>query len=583
MSVPVRKVMSVVAGAALVAASVAAGALPLSSSPRVTLGPRVAASSASELAPQLGQLLAGASRLGPMPASQVVHLSLGLRGRDGTTLARLLDAGRTVPSEEYAARFGPAPGLVHQVERALAVYGLRTSWSPGNATMDAAGPASAAEHAFSVTLDRYSLTAATRVVMFYAPSSQPTLPPRLGQLVTSVLGLDDFPALSPAASFEPGTQGASSPQAAGGFTPAQVQGLYHFDPLYSPGGLSGSGQTVVFMEISAFLPSDLESYARAFGLPPFDVTGPVTNATWGQADPVNDANWEPETEMDMEIVHAMAPDAQEVVYEAGATQASAPFGYVAEALQSAVDTYPHAVFSISLGWCEDAAQARQLDGIFTQLAASGGTALVSSGDNGAYARGCSEQTPSVEDPGDSPHVTSVGGTAAFIGAGSTYGAEAAWGNPVTQAGTGGGLSAVFPRPSWQVGPGVSNQYSNGMRQVPDVASIGDGLTGWDVMAQGKWMVAAGTSAGAPLWAALIALADQALAERNLRAIGFADPALYDIGANTASFPGKAFHNVTAGNNLYYPATPGWNFATGWGSPDASALVSDLIVYRQANR
>jgi kumamolisin len=280
----------------------------------------------------------------------------------------------------------------------------------------------------------------------------------------------------------------------------------------------------------------------------------------------------------------MAPDAHLVVYQAEADEQGPPLTYVADAFQSAINTYPHSVFNISLLWCEDAASAQQFEGLFTQLVAGGGTAFVSSGDNGAYARGCPGHKLTTQEPADSPHAVGVGATTALIGAGSTYGSEASWGEPLEQWGTGGGLSAIFRRPSWQSGPGVLNRYSSGMRQIPDVSALGDLDTGWDIAIDGKWDMVGGTSAAAPLWAALTALTDQALAQRHLAEIGFADPAFYDFGSDPGHFPARAFHPVTEGTNLYYPATsPGWNYGTGWGTPNASAVVDDFIAYERGSR
>ena len=346
----------------------------------------------------------------------------------------------------------------------------------------------------------------------------------------------------------------------------------------------GAGQNVVFMELDGFLSSDLQTYASQFGLPAYDVTGPIVNQSWGTSQAIPLQGCESETELDLEVVHAIAPMAKLVVYQAGSPNQGYPLSYVALALQSAIKSYPRSVFSLSLGWCEDAASAQQFDGLFTQLVAGGGTAFVSSGDNGAYARGCSGHNLSIEEPADAPHATAVGGTTAQIGVGSTYGREAAWGEPLEQWGAGGGLSVVFKRPSWQAGPGVADQYSNGMRQVPDVSAIADGNTGWDTIEGGAWGMTGGTSAAAPLWAALTALTDEALSQRNLSEVGFANPALYDFGTNPGHFPALAFHPVVGGTNLYYPASSsGWNFGTGWGTPNASAVVDDFIAYEKGAR
>ncbi|HYA44163.1 MAG TPA: S53 family peptidase, partial [Acidimicrobiales bacterium] len=360
------------------------------------------------------------------------------------------------------------------------------------------------------------------------------------------------------------------------------------------GGLDGAGQTVVFLEIDSFQASDIETFSSTFGLPQPVITGPVTNTAWGSAQPATASDEPTEATLDLEVVHALAPEAHLVVYESDNSGAD-----MLAALQAAVDAYPHAVFSYSLGITacsgseigEDPATAAQFDSVLEQLDRGkgssptiGGTALLSTGDTGAYS--CPGSKPGIQMPADSQWATAVGGTTAFIGAGNTYGEEYAWGDPVEQSGDGGGVSTVFKRPPWQVGPGVTNQFSDAMRQIPDVSAIADLTTGWDIyssLANPQWQVIGGTSAAAPLWAALIALTDQALAERGLQRVGFANPALYDFGANPGKFPAKAYHDVTAGDNLYYPATPGWDFATGWGTPDASAVVDDFISWEKGTR
>ena len=538
------------------------------------------------LAPELGAVLSGAQRLGPLAGPTFVQLSLGLKLRDAAALDQLLDQGKTVPAAEYDRRFGPAPALVRSTMGWLRKEGLSATWVPGDSVLEAQGPAAAAERVFSVSLSSYRVKSPGRPgwTKFFAPDRQPRLPVAMGAVVGSVLGLDDYAdGTDPRLAITGNCQGPSGPEGVGGFTPAEVTGFYNFGPLYKA-GLTGAGQTVVFMETDGFQTSDLQGFAAGFGLPPFDVTGPDVSQTWGTtaAQPVQGC--ESETELDLEIVHAMAPGAQLVVYEAGAPSTGYLLNDVATALQTAVRSYPHAVFNLSLGWCEDAASANQFEGLFTQLVAGGGTAFVSSGDNGAYARGCPGHNLTTQEPADSPHATAVGGTTAHLGVGSTYGQEASWGEPFEQWGAGGGLSVVFKRPSWQLGPGVSNQYSNGMREIPDVSAIADGNTGWDVFEGGAWSLVGGTSAAAPLWAALGALTDEALGQRHLSEIGFANPAFYDFGANPGHFPGRAFHSVTEGTNLYYPATStGWNYGTGWGTPNAAAVADDFIAYERGTR
>lgn len=566
-------------------------------------GTTQAVAEAKIISPDLGAALAGAHLIGALPGSSRLQLSLGLKSRDASGLARLLSSGRTVSERVYAREFGPAPSLVRSAAQWLSREGLHALWTPGDPVLEVRGPAGAAQRAFSVRLGLYrTQVGGGPAVSFYAPMRAPRLPLSLSRVINSVSGLDDYPELAsgglganalaaPATrvAANSGTPAAANcgniqdPSAVGGFTPSQVAGFYNFNPLYKA-GLDGSGQTVVFIETDGYSQSDLSGFASGFNLPPFQITGPVVSSSWGLNAPVPAQGCGgSEAELDLEIVHAMAPQAHLVVYDAAFQ--GRPFAQVIVALASAVDSYPKAVFSISMGWCEDQSAAQQFESLFSKLeAVGGGSVFVSSGDNGAYARACPNHVLSVEEPGDAPHATSVGGTTALIGQGSTYGEEASWGGPYEQWGAGGGLSLYFQRPSWQAGLGVSNQYSNGKRQVPDVSAIADSGTGWDTYEGGSWGITGGTSAAAPLWAALAALTNQALAQRHLGQMGFANVPLYDMGANPRHFPAPAFHPVTRGTNLFYPATsPGWNFGTGWGTPNAAAVVDDFIAYQKGTR
>jgi subtilase family serine protease len=292
-------------------------------------------------------------------------------------------------------------------------------------------------------------------------------------------------------------------------------------------------------------------------------------------------------------VHAIAPAARLVVYDSDSRASD-----IAAAAQAAVAAYPKAIFSVSIGGCEVeelsngqaqiAPDEQMWDSALKRLAATGGSAFIASGDSGAYTCGSQltstrtgSELPSVSSPSSDPYATSVGGTTLFVNPAGQGRGEAAWGAPFEGDGSGGGISDLWQRPSWQTGRGTSNSYSDGARELPDVSSLGDPNTGWDVYVVGGWSVVAGTSAAAPLWAGLAALADQKLSEQGLRAVGFANLPIYAFGGAPARWPAKAFNDVIAGENLYYPATPGWDPATGWGSPNAAGFVQDLLAYERA--
>jgi kumamolisin len=245
------------------------------------------------------------------------------------------------------------------------------------------------------------------------------------------------------------------------------------------------------------------------------------------------------------------------------------------------------IATISWGECESQsgnAELQTLDNILSQGSAEGIAMYAASGDSGAY--DCNDTNLAVDSPAGDPNITGVGGTNLQLNNGA-YGSETVWSNPSdTQrspqgAGGGGGISSFFKEPSWQTGPGVQNQYSNGNREVPDVSADADPATGYSVYctvaaagcSSSGWITVGGTSAAAPLWAGSTALVNEYLQNQQKSRIGFANPALYNLENATEQFP--PFHDVTSGTNLYYPATAGYDEASGWGSPDIYNIARDI--------
>jgi kumamolisin len=209
---------------------------------------------------------------------------------------------------------------------------------------------------------------------------------------------------------------------------------------------------------------------------------------------------------------------------------------------------------------------------------------VASGDSGAYT--CLQQdwsaSPSpqyigVSTPASEPNVTAVGGTFLSLHANSSWYREAVWQNAPATAGSGGGMSQYFVRPSWQRGPGVVNSYdTNSRREVPDISADADPLTGAQVVISGQLTQVGGTSQATPIWAGMMALIDQYLRQQGHPVAGFLNPALYTLAASRPAYP--PFHDITLGDNLAYPATPGYDLATGLGTPSAWNLARDLAAY-----
>ena len=209
-----------------------------------------------------------------------------------------------------------------------------------------------------------------------------------------------------------------------------------------------------------------------------------------------------------------------------------------------------------------------LDAACQSAAALGITITVAAGDNGST-DGLTGGQNHVDFPASSPHVLACGGTK-LLGSGNTISSEVVWNELANNEGaTGGGVSNFFPLPAWQAGSNVpAPTTTGGGRGVPDVCGDADPSTGYAIRVDGKNMVIGGTSAVAPLWAGLIAVANA----QNGNTAGFIQPAIY-------SAKGKAaFNDITSGTNytgtpVGFKAGPGWDACTGLGSPIGTKVIA----------
>jgi kumamolisin len=208
-----------------------------------------------------------------------------------------------------------------------------------------------------------------------------------------------------------------------------------------------------------------------------------------------------------------------------------------------------------------------LDDACQSAAALGITITVAAGDDGS-SDGVTDGQNHVDFPASSPHVLACGGTK-LIGSGSAITSEVVWNETASKEGaTGGGVSNVFPLPTWQANSNVpAATVAGGGRGVPDVAGDADPVTGYTVRVDGQTSVIGGTSAVAPLWAGLIALNNA----KNSTTAGFLQPTLYAAKAKSA------FHDITSGNNGAFSAGPGWDACTGLGSPIGTTLIAVLAA------
>ena len=267
-----------------------------------------------------------------------------------------------------------------------------------------------------------------------------------------------------------------------------------------------------------------------------------------------------EVMLDIEVAGSVAPGAKIAVYFTPNTDQ----GFI-DAITTAVHDATNKPSAISISWGGPESTWTQqsmtaLDAACQSAAALGITITVAAGDNGST-DGLTGNN--VDFPASSPHVLACGGTKLDAN-GATIVSEVVWNELANKEGaTGGGVSKVFALPTWQSNANVpAPSTSTGGRGVPDVAGDADPTTGYTIRVDGETTVIGGTSAVAPLWAGLVAVANQQLGTQ----VGFIQPAIYAAKAVTA------FNDITQGNNGAFSAGPGWDACTGLGSPIASKLI-----------
>jgi subtilase family serine protease len=374
----------------------------------------------------------------------------------------------------------------------------------------------------------------------------------------------------------------------GSLTPQDFQHAYGVTPLLNAGD-TGKGQTVVVIESygSPTVQDDINTFDQQYNLPPItlQILSPLGTKPF---DPNNQdmAGWVSETSLDVEVIHSIAPGAGIVVLTSPVDELEGTTGLpqFLQLEQYAVNHHLGNIVSQSFGASEVtlADQAGQQEiaqwtNFYKQATTQEGiTFFTASGDNGAtdYSD-CAAKVLSTKAttsfPADEPWVTSVGGTTLFNQNG-TY-AETAWSQ------SGGGFSKFFSEPSFQTQLPSSDQSElNGRRGVPDVAADGDPSSGWPIYQLGQQTVIGGTSAATPVWAALLAIADQMAGHP----LGLINPALYKLGLGSSY--NQDFHDIALGNNSVpsvgiqgYSAVAGWDPITGWGTPNAAKLIPDLIT------
>ncbi|MDQ2835330.1 MAG: S53 family peptidase [Acidobacteriota bacterium] len=465
--------------------------------------------------------------------------------------------------------------LVHTFAKQFGLAVLPDPTALARRTIQLSGSHTAMQQAFGVTFEHVAFYGTT----YRIRQGSITLPAPLIGLVEAVLGLDNRPQAQPRFRIagQSGDRTAHAAQAGGfakphvvaaavntSYTPVQVAQLYQF-----PANASAAGQTIGIIELGGgYTTADLTAYFQSLGQKAPSVT--AVSVDGGKNTPSTANSADGEVMLDIEVAAAVAPGAKIVVYFAPNTDQ----GFI-DAISTAVHDTTHnpSVISISWGGPESSWTAQSLnalDAAAQSAAALGVTITVAAGDSGST-DGVTDGQNHVDFPASSPHVLACGGTQ-LQGSGSTISSEVVWNQLANNEGaTGGGVSNVFPLPSWQANANVPPPtVPGGGRGVPDVSGDADPSTGYTIRVDGQTIVIGGTSAVAPLWAGLIALANA----QNGKPAGFLQPALYTAKAQSA------FNDITAGTNYAgiptgFAAGPGWDACTGLGSPIGTQIIAAI--------
>ncbi len=603
------------ATASLAGIGFAAPAVASNASPPVTLS--------SEVIPGI----ASVPSLGPAPATQAMQLAVAVRGANPGALAQAYHAVYTPGSAGYhhfltplqlADQFGASTASWSATQSWLAAGGLKVTYaSPTRDLLLVSGPASAVASRFGVTLQRYHAAAGD----FIANTTAPAVPATLG--ITNVVGLNTLDRSKALVQGSSGTTAPSAPTVGseniGTQTPQDLWGAYN-----QPAADEGQGTTVGMFGAGEYasIQKDLTQFEGEYKLPavPSKVvtvgSGPFTDTSGG-------LEWDLDTQSEV----GMAPQTSSVsmyfgsdlsdpsvlgLFDAwvsdtsGPHQMNASFGEcelnpLGSAAEPAINAINSALGTTGAGiGLVDDLQAVG-DPVLQKATLEGRTLFSSAGDTGSSCPAIvlpvvgagngvlNQVVPFTNYPATSPFVTGVGGTVLYTngsGQSATRASEYAW------TFGGGGDSLFVPAPAYQQGvknldlPCVSSP-TGGLtgagqlcRGVPDVSAMsGDVLTNnYPIVAAGQDSSEGGTSLSSPLWVGMWARVQGAATTAGGH--GFANETIYRLGKN-ATTEARDFTDITTGlggipvvGNGAYPTLPGWDYATGWGSPDVANLITD---------
>jgi len=484
---------------------------------------------------------------GNLDLEQSMEVTIRIRRKE--SIESHLKSGQRYSREEYEKMFGTTDEDVQKVEQFAHEHHLSiVSIEKARRSVILRGKVSDFEEAFQVKMSCYQDVDGHT---FRGRTGHISIPRELQNIVEGVFGLDDRPHLRPMFQVAKKDGHIISHAATQAFWPNDLAKIYGF-----PAGATGKGQTIAIIELGGgYRTKDLKTYFTGLQIPNPFVT--AVSVDGGKNNPSTADGADGEVMLDIEVAGAIAPGAKIVVYFAPNTDK----GFLDAITQAIHDThYKPSVISISWGSAEVNWTPQALTNYneaFKAASLLGVTICAAAGDQGS-GDNVTDGKVHADFPSSSPYVLACGGTKLVVN-GNTISSETVWHESSASA-TGGGVSEFFPLPDYQQNVNVPASLSTGFkgRGLPDVAADADPNTGYKVLVDGQELVIGGTSAVAPLMAALIALINQ----DKQQTAGFIHPQLY-ANPNLCRDITQG-DNITTTTNLGYKAGTGWDACTGWG-------------------
>jgi kumamolisin len=502
--------------------------------------------------------LPGAEDIGPADGSQTATVTVVLKPNEDSAPADVLSADvrshQYLTRSELGAQRGADPAAVERVRQFAARNNLTAVEEPAQRLVELTGTVDDLSRAFDVELRTFRTPEGT----FRGRTGVVSVPADIADDVVAVLGLDNRPQVRPSVRL------AADVGEFVGYPPADIAKFYGF-----PTTVTGAGQCIGIAEFGGgFEQADLDAYFSAQGLPAIQVE--AVGVAGGRNQPGVDSKADGEVMLDIEVAHSVAPGAKIVVYFAPGTTNGFTSAVKAAIHDSANNP---SVLSISWGGPEVAWTTQMVNSLESALADAarvGLTVLAASGDDGSR-NNVQDNNVHVNYPASSPQVLGCGGTRITVDNGAITD-EVVWNDGIDGGSTGGGVSAIFPVPAYQTAANIPVNADTGQpgRGVPDVSADASPASGYMTELNGGQVTSiGGTSAATPLWAGLVALANQHIG----KPVGFVNAALYQNSQH--------FNDITSGNNNItgtlagYQANVGWDACTGLGTPQGAALANSI--------